>query len=573
MCFSKDTDICAHNTKREVDNRRGKLSLPLIFNDMKRILSLCLLVMLHAFAYAQFKTIAESPAFPEPEDGFARILQLKNGNTMLLLFSFGKGIDLKIFDAKHKQRVAKHLSPKYGKLRGPAIEAIFESGGDAVLLISEVEGRQPVLHRLVIDGIKGTLKNQEMIAQLPVVSLGKGYAMVFGKVPPPGFHVQKDPHSDMYAVAGFNSFESDRNKRIEVTLYNGSHQEVSRAFYTSPEEKYKYIEYIDMAIVGEAVHVMGYAFNTRNSGGKENVMVLGTLEKGGVAVEVKELEFAHDLEIDKGVLKYNTVTRKMMLLVFITKSKAIGANGNTRLAYIDPIKKTVETVDDIFPEDADIKSKELFGRRANYDGCPVNFFVNADGSFAVVYEDLGLTGGSSSIIGGSGSTIASSGPHAELKDIAVSMYDPGGKIIQSYFIPKRHYLWAGRPRSFYHAEREGRAAMLDKGDQFKSFAYINGKNKSYVLFNDVEENTEKVLKGKITTIKGVGECDAFYYPLEGENALPKRGFVYGEPDRRKDHNMALFAVSDYDREKNLYVTIKLNMEGRSKGVQVVWMEP
>lgn len=529
--------------------------------------------MLQTMGYAQFKTIAVSPAFPEPEEGFARILQMKNGNTMFLLFSFNKGIDLKLFDGKHKQRVAKHLSPKYGKLKSPAIEAIFESGGDAVLLISEIEGRQPILHRLIIDGVKGTLKSQEMIAQLPAVGMGKVYAMAFGKIPAPGYYVHKDPHSDMYAVTGFNSFESDRNKRIEVTLYNGAHKEISRAFYTSPEEKYKYVEYIDMAIIGETVHVLGYAFNTRTSGGKENVMVLGTLEKGGASVEVKELDFAHDLEIDKGVLKYNPATRKMMLLVFITKSKAVGAKGNTRLAYIDPVKKVVESVDDIFPEDADIKSKELFGRRANYEGCPVNFFVNDDGSFAVVYEDLGLTGGHSSIVGGAGSTIASSGPHTELKDIAVSLYDPKGKIMQSYFIPKRQYLWGGHPRSFYHAERQGRAALLRAGDQFKSFAYINGKDKSYVLFNDVEENTGKVLKGRITTIKGVGECDAFYYPLEGENVLPKRDFVYGEPDRKKDHNMALFAVSDYDREKNLYATIKLNMEGRSKGVQIVWMEP
>jgi hypothetical protein len=116
---------------------------------MKRILSLCLLAMLQSTGYAQFKTIAESPAFPEPEEGFARILQMKNGNTMFLLFSFNKGIDLKLFDGKHKQRVAKHLSPKYGKLKSPAIEAIFESGGDAVLLISEIEGRHPILHRLI----------------------------------------------------------------------------------------------------------------------------------------------------------------------------------------------------------------------------------------------------------------------------------------------------------------------------------------------------------------------------------------------------------------------------------------
>jgi hypothetical protein len=36
-----------------------------------------------------------------------------------------------------------------------------------------------------------------------------------------------------------------------------------------------------------------------------------------------------------------------------------------------------------------------------------------------------------------------------------------------------------------------------------------------------------------------------------------------------DHNLGLFAVSDYDAEKNLYVTMKLEKEGRSKQVRLI----
>ena len=146
-------------------------------------------------------------------------------------------------------------------------------------------------------------------------------------------------------------------------------------------------------------------------------------------------------------------------------------------------------------------------------------------------------------------------------------------MLKSYFIPKRQFLFGMQPRSFYHSHREGIAGRLAYGDQFKSFAYVNGKDKAYILFNDVEENTERVEKGKITTIKGVSECDAFCYPLSGAATLPPRSFLFGKPEGKKNHNLVLFAVSDYDREKNVYVTVRLNVDRGDKGIQLVWMEP
>ncbi|MBO9154031.1 hypothetical protein ACFOTA_17565 [Chitinophaga sp. GCM10012297] len=546
---------------------------------MRKILPLCLLAMVPAFAFPQMKKIAESAMFPETEDGFGRILQLKNGYTMLIVFPFRRGvdvpaIDIKIYDAKHKPKVSKRLVPKYGKLdHNGGIEAIFESNGDAVLLVNDINKRTPTLHRVVIDGVKGIFKKQDVIATIPEVTVGKAFALGFGGVPGPGFYVHKDPNSDLYAVTTLNSMTPDRNKRLEVALYNGEHEEISRGFYHSPEDKYKYLEYIDMAVVDQTVHVLGYAYNTRRSGGKENIMVLGTLVKGDTSVDVKELDFTHDLELDRGLLKYNPATEKLMMLVYVTKSKGVNPKGYTRLIYIDPATRTQLAADDIFPEEADIKSRELFGRKADYEGRPVNFFLNADGSFAVVYEDLGVRIWQSSTIAGSTGTSLSGGTrmNTELKDLAVSMYDANGKIIKSYFLPKRHYLWGGQPRAFYHAHRAGRATRLYKGDQYKSFAFINGKDKKILLFNDVEENTKRVLKGKITTIMGVGECDAFYFLLEGEEVLPKREYVYGDAVKRKDHNLGLFAVGDYDPVNNLYVTIKADAE--QKNIRLIWMEP
>jgi hypothetical protein len=49
--------------------------------------------------------------------------------------------------------------------------------------------------------------------------------------------------------------------------------------------------------------------------------------------------------------------------------------------------------------------------------------------------------------------------------------------------------------------------------------------------------------------------------------------VFGKPDRGRDHNLAIFTLSDYDRDRNIYCTLKLEKEGRSKQVKLVWLEP
>lgn len=61
---------------------------------MKKILILYLLLHVTQETKAQFTTIAEGPEFKEPEKGAAKILQLKNGNTVYL--HFREGIHLQL---------------------------------------------------------------------------------------------------------------------------------------------------------------------------------------------------------------------------------------------------------------------------------------------------------------------------------------------------------------------------------------------------------------------------------------------------------------------------------------------
>ncbi|WP_184548938.1 hypothetical protein [Mucilaginibacter sp. FT3.2] len=526
---------------------------------MKKTLFLLLSVLTFNIANAQFKPIAEGPVFKEPEEGFAKILQMKNGTTMFLHISNKEGIDVRVYNATHQEIVTTTVQPSYGKLSHASIEAAFEINGDAVLMISEIDSRTPVLYRVIIDAKTGAIKDDKKIGELSHVSFFQGYALAFGNVPMPDFFVRKDPNSDNYAVVMFNSFESERSKRIEIISYGADNKETGRAFYASPEEKYKYLRYIDMAVIGsDKVCVLAYGYNTKNSGGKESELILANLDKGAKAVSFTELGFSKDLTVYWGIIRYSPITKSLIFVSLVKQDT--GDKGYTPiLSFVNPYEKKINRTNTIAPsERLNAFSKDGF------TGLPQNLFINDDGTFTIVSEEITIN----TYRGTMGTSVASI-----LGDMAVVNYSKTGEFVNDYIIRKAHSVSGSSLRPFYHSYRQGSAQVLAGGNQFKSFAYLDGKTKSYILFNDTERNNDKQEEGKLVTVSGVGESDGFYYPLTGANAVPKRDYVFGNPASKHDHNLGLFSISDYDRKNNIYVTLELSKESGKKGVKVVWLQP
>jgi hypothetical protein len=532
---------------------------------MKRVSLLVCMSMVLLAADAQFKTIAAGPLFQEPEQGYGKILQLKNGNTLFVHITYKEGIEVQVYNTEHKQKATKIITPRYGNLKHALIEAIFEIEGNVVLFIADGEERTLVLNRLIIDGNTGVLKEEKRIAEINKASMGQGYAIFFGRVPPPDFFIRKDPNSDNYALVILNSFESDRNKRMQIVFYGSDHKEISRAYYNSPDDKYKYMNYLDMAVIGkEKVGVLAYAYNTRASGGKESELVLATLDSGASNVSLDELDFTKDMIIHGGITRFNPVSKTIVLLA-AAKAEKRSDEYVSFLLTIDPYKRKLISNTIVYPQQANEKNMDLFGKKHRYTGMPQNLFINSDGSYSVVYQEI--------INYTQEYGDGSSSKYTDLENLAVSKYDASGKEIASCLVPMSQRVFKSFLQTFYHSKREGTAQLLDEGGQYKSFAYLNGDDKSYILINDIEENSVSLKKGKLTRIQSVKDCDGVYVEISGSEALPERKFIFGKPENKREHDLGLFAISDYDREHNVYVTLKLEREGKGKNVQLVWLQP
>ena len=520
---------------------------------MKKIFFFTLLLLACFFTNAQFKQIAAGPSFDEPQKGLSRFVLMKDKSVIFFTVTTKDGINVRIYNPEHKETVVTTIQPAYEKLKGEGLEGFFEIKGDLVLLISEIQDKAPVLYRLVIDGKTAKLKSEEKIGELKRINMGMGYAMAFGGVPMPDFYASKDPDSDNYAIVLFNSFESERSKRIEIVLYGSDNKELSRAYYASPDEKYKYLEFVSMAVMGsEKVSVL---VNGYNSKGKDREVILASLKKGASSVSFNELNFPKDSILENGIISYNAHTKKLVVVAKIHEKKN-SKEAYLYVAFVDPEKgKTEKLIQSGLGDEVNQRAANIFGKKYKYWGVPVSLHINNDGGFSVVYEEAAMVTLNFS---------RSSSSHLETYSIAVATYDKSGELRSSYIIPKN--FWIDNANSLSYGG--------GFGNQYKRFAYINGTEKSYILLNDTRRNIEKLEKDKDPVqIQGVGDCDAFYFPLTGKDPIPQRKYLFGESDDKKERNLAPFGISAYDKESDIFIVLRLNKDGRDKSVNLLWLKP
>lgn len=545
-----------------------------------------LLLVMSLSVTAQFKLIGKGPAFEEPEKGYDKLLLLKNGKTAYV-HAESSGLRVKIFGSDYKQAGIGLINSTQGKLSELSVEGIFESGGNIVALVSEYEKNIPILYRFVIGGNTGRKISEDKIAQMQKESMGSVFANAFG-VPVADFIVRKDPSSDHYVVAVFNTGTSESDKRLEFITYDGTHKEISRSYMSSPENKFKYVSLLDLAILpNQQVFALIYVYNTESKGGKENDLLLAAFKPGDQEVAYTNMNLDEKDLVTDGVMKYNPGMKKLIAMTCVkekTKRKGdgIATYYSFPMYFIDPTSKNIQTHAGLSFNEVDTKHRELFGSKDGYSGILQNLYIHDDGGYTVVLEGLTTVRTTKTLNQYYGS-------------LAVLNYGMNGSLKSSALIPKsqeynNNVLSGGGGFSFgwsasaartnlrktitmlYHRDRDWMGSMLGGGNQYKSFAYLSGPTNDYVLINDVDENEELIRKGKLKTIMGVSACDGFSFVTNGKEVLPARNYVFGAP-KDKEHTMAVFSVSDYDPTTNVYVTLRLEVDGRDKKVRVVWLQP
>ncbi|MRG46974.1 hypothetical protein GFS24_17765 [Chitinophaga sp. SYP-B3965] len=370
---------------------------------MKKILFLYLLINIHQGSSAQFVSIADGPEFNEPEKGAAKIIQLKNGNTVYL--HFREGINLQLYNAAHQRIQDKNIPTAHTE----NINAVFETQGDVVVFASERENKHPVLYRLILDGKDGTLKKEEVVLRLDQLILTN---------PARDFNIEKDPYSEYYAIRTWLNEELGS----EIIHYGPDHAVLSRGVFDKETVGVFYHGFTDMVVLGDkAVCILASNFNV------ENRVELLTLEKGSSAFKATPVGEA----LKGAALKYNPYTSQLIVLQ------------PGKISLLNATTKVLE------------QAKKISG-----EGIPQNILIMEDGSFRIVmeekenYEQQPIP-------------YAVKPPkHTILGDLTILQFDKKGTQTGNWLLRKKHGFREKSFDPFYQKHTENAATLLREGEQY-----------------------------------------------------------------------------------------------------------
>jgi len=477
-----------------------------------------------------------------------------------------KQLNIKKYDPQHKLVLSKELTCSTPEIFDGSLLEIYEIGNTLAVFTSDIDGRVPSLYRIIVDKTKLSVIKEGQLAEMPKIKIKVAFTVPKDiDLRTPFFRVVKDPHSDNYAVCAFNTRAELNPEAIQITHYNSAHEQISQAYCTVTDEPTMKFSNVHID-VDQDRKVTVLAVTDRV------MMYLGDLSAGQKSFRFDQIQMSGVSGLNDAIVRLNPVTREYVVLGVKRSGAILDPTYKTFIGRIDMDKKTMTAM----PANA-TKVNEIartrYKKKERFDGIPQELIMHDDGTYTVIYEEVDVHEykGSWAQAGQRPSGITHTERYYYLNDIGITHYDKDGAELRAYYVPKS-YKMTSLLTPFYYERNKNTAVHLTLGLQYKQFCYIKSPRTEYVLFNDYEDNQERVEEhSKIKIVWGTNESVAYSFDLTQASPVLKRKEVWAYKNAKKDGWLAMLGASDYTEATNTLTTLKLDY--RTKDMQVVWLQP
>lgn len=531
----------------------------------------------HSFAQVptQAPSVQLSPSFPEPGEGFDKIVLLPGGNTCYLHFDKKQGIVANIYN---EQRAVTATEVIRGRLWDAAdlndteIDGIYAINNQVVIFLQQLVKYKPNLYRLVLDGNSGKLVQEDKLGELPTV-LHRDVA-VQENFASHDFYVSRDPNSGYYAVASFAGGELQRKEsateRVQILHFTPEHQLIRRSFYTVSENDYPYLSYMDMAVQGgEKVYLATVALNNRRAlKDTSAVVVISSISKGDSSFVHTMLPYTANFTDVHASLQYASAVNGLQVLLTTTNNQsgktAVPAN---YLNYLDAGTLAFKSSQILSNEKVTAFAQQKMKYTAPYTGQAQALITQEDGSSTVLLESMEqfATSGSN----------AWNKLHTNLNDIGVSRIDASGHEQSGYAVVKMQVANGTYEPLYFHRKKKGqwffrnRIQVLNT-TPYLSYEYLPTPKATYIIFNDYLAYLDQggTYQDK-KPMRYLTEANTVCYRCT--DASQERLFLFGTPETFKGY-YCMLGASDYDEKKYTYATIMITRKGEEKKACIAWVK-
>ncbi len=527
-------------------------------------------LLISSLVTAQVPVVTLGPDFSEPGDGWDKLMQLKNGNTVYLHFSKKDGLLVNIYDTARALKVADTVHTQLwnaADLESTEIDGIFEINGQPVIFLQQLVKYNPVMYRLVLDAETGRLLREDKLGELP--SVQHRSVFIDDNLATHDMYVEKDANSDYYAVALFSGTPIQKidsvRERIRVLHFSPAHELINSGWFYIPDSSYSYFSYINMAVRGkEKVYLGTVGFNAKRKEGDAGAKVLFSMLSPDSAT------FAHevlDYTVGYGNVGGNiqVAGAQVRMLLYISSKQKEGYTGimmNTFQAATGKLKKHVQLS---FPELSRNMQQNL-NYKEEYKGTPQRLHLNEDGSSTLLMESFSFFKQGNSQL---------NKLHTNLGDIGITLLDTAGRENATLAVSKYQVI-TGVCEPF-QLQRRGKSEWVFRNkiaalntNTWLSYDYIPVPGVSFVLFNDYLQyldtgGQDKVRKPLKFAADANFVCYRFY------NGKMERLFLFGMPEVTKGY-ACMMGAADYNAQTRMYATVLISRKGLEKKANIAWIK-
>ncbi|HVI47940.1 MAG TPA: hypothetical protein VM802_23940 [Chitinophaga sp.] len=513
---------------------------------------------------AQVPIVTLSPSFEEPGDGWDKLIQLKNGNTVHMHFAKKGGIQVAVYNPGRELIATDSVAGRQwnaADMETTEIDGIFEIKGQPVIFLQQQVKDTPVFYRLILDPKTGGLLREDKLGELTTVRHRSVYARE--NLASHDCYVEKDQRSDHYAVALFSGAEiqpqDSIRQRIKIMHFSPEHELINTGWYYLQDTSYCYFSYISMTVDGpDKVYMGTVGFNAKRTGtAPQSKVIFSMLSRDSASFAHHLPDYTADFGDVSGQIRIMPSGKEVGMWLNVPAAKVAGGSGIYYNLFLTSSGKLRKHTQLSFPELS--RNTQMFLEyKEDYKGAPQRIILNEDGTATLLLESLTrFKQGNTQV----------NRLHTNLGDLGITTLDTAGRESTTIALSKYQVI-TGISEPFL-LERRNKSEWVFRNkiaaintNTYLSYDYITIPQASFVLFNDYlqyldtggQDKTRKPLKYA---------SDANFVCYRFYSNKMERLFLFGNPEVSKGY-YCMMGASDYNAQKRVYATVMITRKGTDK---------